>query len=425
MMRTKPNAGSALPDAPTRTRWTTDAAFLWLLVCAVLGGIMFVLSHGPALLTQDFRCFYAAGQMLRHSRSQLYDLTTQFQWQHAAAGGNMLLPFYHVAYEALLYLPFTPFSYRTAYLLYAACNMLLLWICYVVSPPGNSIFAGSKRPALFFLSFPLLLCCFVGQNALIILLAITVAYNAILNDDDRRAGFLLGLVTFKLPVILPLVFLLTIRRGRRLLTGFLVSSIPVLALSVWIAGISGTREWLRMLGAATFAADQTGELQRRFPSVIVSFAGPVPTNIWLRAMPNLTGLLYFCGSGHLPARAAVALNMAVVVLVLALGVYIQRRARSEAVAFSAGLLCTLLVSPHLHIYDFSSLVLPFLLLTHRTLMYAAILWFVFPPLLYAYGFLTWFAPAVVIPLALLAVCIAEFRSCRPAPNPAAYLAATS
>jgi hypothetical protein len=34
------------------------------------------------------------------------------------------------------------------------------------------------------------------------------------------------------------------------------------------------------------------------------------------------------------------------------------------------------------------------------------------------GFLTWFAPAVVIPLALLAVCIAEFRSeTRPASTP--------
>jgi hypothetical protein len=343
--------------------------------------------------------------MLRHSRPLLYDLDTQFQWQHAVSGGSVLLPFYHVAYEALLYIPFTSFSYRTAYLVYAGWNMLLLWLCYLVSPPGSSIFAGAKRPALFFLSFPLLLCVFVGQNALLILLAISLTYKAIADGRDHRAGFLLGLVTFKLAVIVPLAFLLTVRRGRRFLVGFLLSSVSLVALSVWIAGISGTRECLRMLGTATLASDHTVETQRRIA-------------VWLHAMPNLTGLLYLCGSGHLLPRAAFALNIAVTLLVLALGAYIQRRARSEAVAFSAALLCTLLASPHLHVYDFSSLVLPILLLSHRWLKYAAILWFVVPPLLYAIGFLTWFAPAVVIPIALLAICIAQFRGEARAASPA-------
>jgi hypothetical protein len=275
--------------------------------------------------------------------------------------------------------------------------MVLLWLCYLVSPPGKSIFAGSRRPALLFLSFPLLLCIFVGQNSLVMLLVLSLAYRAIRAEKDLRAGVLLGLITFKLATVVPLALLLTVRRGRRFLAGFAVTAVALIALSISLTGVSGTRDLVRLLAGATLAGDDSVDSQRH-------------AAVWLHAMPNLAGLLYLCGSGHLPAHVAFALNGGLTLAVLGAAAYIQRRAASEALAFSTAVVCAVLVSPHLYVYDFAALVLPMLLLRSRWLSYVGVVWFALPPILYGIGFLTWLAPAVAIPLLLLAICVAEFRA---------------
>lgn len=394
----------------TGSRRTTEAVLLWLAVCFSLAAWSFLLSHGPALLVQDFRAFYTAGHMLRHCPSLLFNLDAQQKWQHDVIGGAGLLPFFHPAYETLLYAPLSLLPFKAAYAVYAVWNMVLLWLCYLASPVGNSGFSQlRRRPLLFFLSFPLLLTIFVGQNSLLLLLALCLVYNALSKDQDGRAGVLLGLITFKLATIVPLAFLLCIRRGRRFLAGFALTFAAVMALSVWITGVSATREFLHLLAGATLASDHSVQSQRH-------------AAVWLHAMPNLEGLLYLCGSGHLAPHAAFALNATLTLLILAAGAYLVRRATRESTAFSAAILCAVLVSPHLYIYDFAALVLPLLLLQHRWLKYVAALWFTLPPLLYAIGFLTWFAPAVAIPLLLLALCMAQFRREQSQSTPAASTA---
>ena len=384
-----------MPTKPASdSRLTADALFVGVLACCVLGVSCFLLAQGGALSRQDFRIFYTAPQMLLHCPSQLYDLAAQQQWQYRVAGGVQVLPFYHPAYEVLLYLPLTLFSFKAAYLVYAACYMLLLWVCYLVSPLGNSPFAGRRRYALFFLSFPLLLTIFFGQNSLLMLLGLCLAYNAITQCKDLRAGIILGLLIFKLATIAPLALLLCMRRGRRFLGGFLVASSASLALSALLVGVNGTKDFLHFLSGATLAAN---------PGI------QSHVQVALQDMPNLSGLLYLCGVARLNAHIALAANLTATLIVLAAGAYIQRRSTSEAVAYSAAILCAVLVSPHVYIYDFAALVLPMLLLAHRWLKYVAIIWFTLPAFLYCFGFLDWFAFAGIIPLLLLAVCIAQFR----------------
>jgi hypothetical protein len=380
----------AAPDS----RWTPDAVFVGVLVCCVLGICCFLLAQGPALSPQDFRIFYTAPQMLLHCPSQLYDLNAQQQWQRRLAGGVQVLPFYHPAYEVLLYLPLTLFSFRTAYLVYAAFNILLLWVCYLVSPPGNSPFAGRGRYALFFLSFPLLLTIFFGQNSLLMLLVLCFAYTAVTQRKDLRAGLILGLIIFKLATVLPLALLFCIRCGRRFLAGFLLTSSASLGLSVILVGINGTKDFLHFLTGATLAANPGIQSHVR---------------VTLQDMPDLAGLLYLCGASHLNPHIAIALNIVATLAVFMTGVFIQRRATTDAVAFSAAIVCAVLVSPHIYIYDFTALVLPMLLLTHRWLKHVAVLWFILPAFLYCFGYLNYFAFAVCIPLLLLAICFAQFH----------------
>src|SRR5256885_10205153 len=64
----------------------------------------------------DFRHLYTAGYMVRtgHSRD-LYDYQAQMKFQDALVSrAQIALPFNHLAYEALLFVPFSFVSYRAA-----------------------------------------------------------------------------------------------------------------------------------------------------------------------------------------------------------------------------------------------------------------------------------------------------------------------
>jgi hypothetical protein len=389
-------ATSSRTGSSARAHITSDAVFLYVLVCVLLMLACYLLLTIPGPFNQDFRAFYAAGQMLLHLPSHMYSLAAQEHWQDASAGGSSVLPFYHPAYEALLYAPLSLLRFHTAYLVYAVCNMLLLWVCYLVSPDGSGVFGTTGRPLLFFLSFPVLLAIFVGQNSLWMLLAFSLVYNALTRDQVRRAGVLLGLASFKLAIIGPLALLLCIRRGRRFAVAFAATSATLLGLSIVLTGPSGMADFLHLLTGATIAVDN-------------NIAAQHTTAVLLSSMPNVAGLLYLLGSAHLPSPVPFVLNLVFTLLILGCGGWIQRRAAEERVAFSAAIVCAVLVSPHLYIYDYSALLLPLLLLSHRALKYIAVPWFLLPPALYMYAFLTWFAPAVILAFALLAVCIVEFR----------------
>lgn len=385
-------------ESRSNSRLSAEAGFLWLVICVALTLACYLLSSRPASVgAQDFRGFYAAGEMVVHCPSLLYDIDAQKHWQSLAAAGSQLVTFEHPAYEALLYAPLSFFSYKTAYRIYAECNMLLLGLCFLLFP-ANSAFAPAYRAALFFLGLPLLLAIFVGQNSILFLLAVCLVYKALAAGNEWLAGLILGLATFKLAIALPLALLLSIRHGRKFVSGFLCTSLAAAALSIGLTGLGGAREFLHLLASATLSHDH---------SVRAQFEG----GIWLHAMPNLSGLLYLLGSGHLSPREFNALNAAAAAGFLAGCTWLQRRASAETTAFSAAVLGAVVVSPHVYIYDLAILPLPFLLLSSPWLKPIAILWLVLPAVLYAVSFpyLMWFAPAVLIALLLLAVCVAEIR----------------
>ena len=76
----------------------------------------------------DFRQLYTAGYMVRAGySSRLYDYNVQKDLQNKLVSpAQIALPFNHLAYEALLFAPLSAFSYRHAYLILLAVNVLLL-----------------------------------------------------------------------------------------------------------------------------------------------------------------------------------------------------------------------------------------------------------------------------------------------------------
>ena len=80
------------------------------------------------------------------------------------------VPFYHPAYEAILYAVFNLLPYKAAYFTYVGCNLLLLGACYLLAPPISDPFL-KKVPAaaFFFLAFPALICVAEGQDSIVFL----------------------------------------------------------------------------------------------------------------------------------------------------------------------------------------------------------------------------------------------------------------
>ena len=154
--------------------------------------------------------------------------------------------------------------------------------------------------------------------------------------------------------------------------------------------------WVRLIASSSIASHESQRLQS------VSAVYP-------KAMPTLNGLLYVCGSHVLPTRISFALDLALSLLVLASAIYLVRQTRSKTrsktrstpIAFCAGLTATLLLSPHLYLYDYVLLLFPVLLLTERRQPLLTALVYVPPFILFFLGRLNWFALMAVVPALFL------------------------
>src|SRR5262249_37633283 len=80
----------------------------------------------------DFMAFYASGTLIRQSPAQLYDLDRQAEAETAATGLDLsrddpdFLPLVYPTILAVIFAPFTIFSYKAAYALVILVNFLLL-----------------------------------------------------------------------------------------------------------------------------------------------------------------------------------------------------------------------------------------------------------------------------------------------------------
>ena len=303
------------------------------------------------------------------------------------------VPFYHPAYEALLYAPFTLLSYRIAYVAFAVFNLLLLALCYRLAPAAaDPRIAKIPRSLLFFLCFPVFMGIVEGQDSVVFLLIACLLWRALDSGHDRTAGLLLALGLFKLQIALALLFFLVlylpVPRRVRLLLSWLPSAAAVALTCLLITGPQGMATWLRLIASSSIASHESHDIQ----SVIA---------VYPKAMPTLNGLLYVCGARLLPTRISFALDLVLSVLVLAAAIYLVRKTRSTAVAFCAALAATLLLSPHLYLYDYVLLLFPVLSLTERRQPLLSGLVYALPFILFFTAGLDWFAIMAIVPVLFL------------------------
>jgi len=304
----------------------------------------------------DFRCFYAAGVLARTDTSHLYDLATQCELQIGLFGreGGWTM-FIQPPYEALLLVPFSLLTYKTAYLLMLIFNVTLIVPCFLLAQDAFShvLDPWQPRPGLmFFVFFPLIIALMEGQASVRLLLLCCAAWHELRRGREFNAGLFLALALFKLNVAIPLALLFIVWRGSRALAGFVTGTGMVAALSFWFVGARGMKEFARLLVAASLVKGNSEYAQ--------ATTGEFPTN-----MPNLRGLIYGCGGRYLPHSWLLGVTLTVSAVVLLWVAYLVRSEQDEATAFALAIIGALFLSYHIHAGDLTLLLLPMGLLAGR------------------------------------------------------------
>jgi hypothetical protein len=323
--------------------WPHDAV-LGLLPLLVGFQILLAVVYVPLALRgfADFRQLYTGGYMIRIGQAPgLYDYATQqgFEETLVPVGAYFLLPINHLAYEELLFVPLSVFSYRTAYWLFMVFNGALLVVCAKLLRTQVPVL--SERwtwlPALLIAGFyPISRALMQGQDSIITLTLLIAALSALNRKKELLAGLLVGLSVYKFQIAIPVAVLFALWRCWRFLTGFFLSSAAAGLVSLWLVGISGAREYVSMLLSMSVRLTSQADMLRY---------GTDP-----REMINLRGLFSVMLNGKLP-HSLVQLLIAVFSIIVLL--IAATKPPSLSLAIAAGSL----VSYHLIVHDASILII--------------------------------------------------------------------
>lgn len=290
------NASSAAtPIAQNSYRHFVIGAVIYLFICqcGVLIHAIPIALAGRA----DFRNLYTAGYMVRTGAGhQLYDFHLQEKVQNLVTPPLGFMPYVYPAYTALLFAPLSLLSFRTAYGVFFAVNLLLLWISARLardSLPHLSALWPPLPIALFLGFFPVAIALMQGQTSILLLTFFCASFYSLQKGNPLRAGIFLGLAIFKIPIVLPFVLLMASWRRWRFVMGFLTGAAAAMLAFLCVTGVSAFVQywrWLFLVGASVPGS---------------AAAIPMPPEM----MPNLYGLTQVLSRGaawgaHLHAAAA-------------------------------------------------------------------------------------------------------------------------
>jgi hypothetical protein len=293
----------------------------------------------------DFLHFYTLGSLaIAHRGGDLYDIDAQAALATKRvpdATGIRYLPLYPPQ-VSLVFAPLANLSYGWALtlwwlfttLIYGACCCGIWRLC-----PNLHDFGGTV--ALVAIAFPAFFHLIAwGQTSGLALACFTAGFILLRDQREFAAGLALGCLVFKpqLGLAAAVVFIFT---GRwKALAGAALSAVAQIAVGVAYYGVDPFRSWLRTLW--------------HVPALLSSFEPRAYQTYCLRTFWSM--LVPWNG-------VSVGLYVISAVVVLGWTIAIWRRQQSLSLKYSALLLATALVSPHLTVYDLVILAPAILLLT--------------------------------------------------------------
>ena len=305
--------------------------------------------HRIALADPDFTIFFTAGKILKERRgAELYDPRTQQKIQSTFSANADIrkgpLPYIHPPYEALLFVLLTFLPYRAAFVVWECLNLLILVVVCVLLRNSVRSLEDLRVWQLVILClafFPVLANFHQGQDAILLLLLVVVAFRCLEREENLFAGCWLALGIFKYHLILPLALVLAMWRGRKLLLGFASVAAGVVIVSLGIVGWHGA---LRYPPYAWRVVSQ-----------------PILGGLPFRRLPNLLGLI---GGWPLMERVTLlrqvfVISASIVLLVITVRMRDKETShKSFRLSFSCAVIMALLLGYSTNTYDLCLLILP-------------------------------------------------------------------
>lgn len=314
----------------------------------------------------DFSIFYTAGKMLREGRgAQLYDASQQLavQREFVAVSDRRHgpLPYIHPPFEALIFLPLTFLSFTNAFVVWNVLNLGMLFGVLLLLRQSLDLlqvvpaWEGMLAVLAF---FPIVATFHQGQDAILLLLLVVLGFRALDRGADFTAGCWLGLTVFKYHLVIPLLLILGLWRGRKLILGCaLVVSAAVLA-SLGIVG------WHGALQYPAFAWHVVSEIR----------AGGLPPQLIPNLMGLLTGWGFLKDAGWPLGVVVLAASVALLIIIARVRAGVNGSVHgsvNDKESFRLSVACAVIVGVLLgystNTYDLSLLVLPIALVANYCL----------------------------------------------------------
>jgi alpha-1,2-mannosyltransferase len=294
----------------------------------------------------DFLHFYTLGSLaLEHRGDQLYDMQSQASLAAQRvqdAEGIRYLPLYPPQ-VSILFAPLALLPYQWALGLWWLCTTLIYGVCcYRIWRwcPVLNHFAGTV--ALGAWGFPAFFHLIVwGQTSALALACFTSACLLLRDEREFPAGLVLGCLIFKPQLGLAAAILFVFLGRWRIVAGTALSAAAQLAAGIGYYGIEPFRSWLKTMW--------------QVPALLSSF----------EPRPYQTHCLRTFWSMLVPwSGISTALYAVSGAVVLGWTIAIWKSQESLPLKLSALLLATVLISPHLTVYDLVILAPAILLLAN-------------------------------------------------------------
>jgi hypothetical protein len=304
-----------------------------------------LLDRAGNLKGTDFLHFYILGSLaLAHRGADFYNMRAQSELaaqRVPAAAGIRYLPLYPPQ-VSILFAPFARLSYLWALVLWLTFGALIYGLCcYAIWRACPSLRNHGFSVLILALAFPAFWHLIAwGQTSALALACFTLAYFALRAKREFLAGLALGCLIFKpqLGVAVAIVFLITLRW--KVIAGALLSALAQLCVAGTYYGPGPLREWIRML------LNSPHLLPLLEPKIYQTHC---LRTFWTMLVPW--------------PPASFALYVITALLVAGLTLACWRSSLPLSLRYSSLLFSTVLLAPHLTVYDLVILAPAFLLIS--------------------------------------------------------------
>ena len=304
-----------------------------------------LLDRAGNLKGTDFLHLYTLGSLaLAHRGADLYSMDAQSQLaaeRVPAAAGIRYLPLYPPQ-VSIFFAPLARLSYSWALILWLTLSALIYGVCcYALWRDCPNLRTQELTVVTLALAFPAFWHLIAwGQTSALALACFTVAFFALRAQREFLAGLALGCLIFKpqLGLAAALVFVFTL--NWKVIAAALLSATTQLAAAWLYYGPGPLRDWIHTL------LNLRSLLPQLEPRIYQTHS---LRTFWTMLIPW-------------PA-ASLALYLFTALLISALTVACWRSRLSLSLRYSALLLATVLLAPHLTVYDLVILAPAFLLLS--------------------------------------------------------------